>query len=285
MEETPKLTLEDFKKASSNNELLQIIKQKNIPIDKVNKRLFYEEELRRLQIELVKLQQWVSKNNKSVAIVFEGRDAAGKGGNIRRFTEHLNPRSMRVVALDKPTKVEQGQWYFRRYIRKLPNPGEIVFFDRSWYNRAVVEPVMGFCTETQYKKFMVQVPEFEHMLYEDGMILIKFWFSISKNEQLDRFNARLETPLKRWKFSPVDKKGQELWDKYSHYKEQMFSKTHTSYSPWITVRANDKKIARLECIRYVLSKFDYDGKDEALTTLLPDPNIIMRYYRSSNQID
>ena len=285
MEETPKLTLEDFKEASSNNELLQIIKQKNIPIDKVNKRLFYEEELRRLQIELVKLQQWVSKNNKSVAIVFEGRDAAGKGGNIRRFTEHLNPRSMRVVALDKPTKVEQGQWYFRRYIRKLPNPGEIVFFDRSWYNRAVVEPVMGFCTETQYKKFMVQVPEFEHMLYEDGMILIKFWFSISKNEQLDRFNARLETPLKRWKFSPVDKKGQELWDKYSHYKEQMFSKTHTSYSPWITVRANDKKIARLECIRYVLSKFDYDGKDEALTTLLPDPNIIMRYYRSSNQID
>jgi len=285
MEETPKLTLEDFNKASSNNELLQIIKQKNIPIDKVNKRLFYEEELRRLQIELVKLQQWVSKNNKSVAIVFEGRDAAGKGGNIRRFTEHLNPRSMRVVALDKPTKVEQGQWYFRRYIRKLPNPGEIVFFDRSWYNRAVVEPIMGFCKETQYKKFMVQVPEFEHMLYEDGMILIKFWFSISKNEQLDRFNARLETPLKRWKYSPVDKKGQELWDRYTHYKEQMFSKTHTSYSPWITVRANDKKIARLECIRYVLSQFDYDGKDEALTTLLPDPNIIMRYYRSSKQID
>ncbi|NOR27322.1 MAG: polyphosphate kinase 2 [Lutibacter sp.] len=285
MEETSKLTLEDFNQITSNNELLQTIKQKNIDIDKVHKKLFYEEELRRLQIELVKLQHWISENNKRVAIVFEGRDAAGKGGNIRRFTEHLNPRSMRLVALNKPTEVEQGQWYFRRYIRKLPNPGEIVFFDRSWYNRAVVEPVMGFCTETQYDKFMVQVPEFEHMLYEDGMVLIKFWFSISKDEQLERFNARLETPLKRWKFSPVDKKGQELWDKYSHFKEQMFSKTHTSYSPWITVRANDKKIARLECIRYVLSQFDYDGKDEALTTLFPDPNIIMRYYRSSNQID
>ena len=285
MEETPKLSIEDFKKATSNNELLQIIKQKKISTDKVNKRIFYEEELRRLQIELVKLQQWISKNNKRVSIIFEGRDAAGKGGNIRRFTEHLNPRSMRVVALTKPTNVERGQWYFRRYIKKLPNPGEIVFFDRSWYNRAVVEPVMGFCTEAQYQKFMVQVPEFEHMLYEDGMILIKFWFSISKEEQLTRFNARLETPLKRWKFSPVDKKGQELWDTYSYYKEQMFSKTHTSYSPWIIVKANDKKIARLECIRYVLSKFDYDGKDEASTSLLPDPNIIMRYYRSSNQID
>ena len=284
-EEIPKLTIEDFQKATSNLELLEIIEQKNIPLEKVKKRLFYEKELKNLQIELVKLQQWVSKNKKRVAIVFEGRDAAGKGGNIRRFTEHLNPRSMRVVALTKPTEVERGQWYFRRYIKVLPNPGEIVFFDRSWYNRAVVEPVMGFCNEAQYDNFMVQVPEFEHMLYEDGLILIKFWFSITKHEQLDRFNARLETPLKRWKFSPVDKKGQELWDRYSYFKEQMFSKTHTSYSPWITVKANDKKIARLECIRYVLSQFNYDGKDKALTTLLPDPNIIMRYYRSSNQID
>ncbi|MBL4938723.1 MAG: polyphosphate kinase 2 [Lutibacter sp.] len=282
---TSKLTIDDFEKASSNIELLQIIKQKKIAIDKVNKKLFYEEELRRLQIELVKLQHWISENKKRVVIIFEGRDAAGKGGNIRRFTEHLNPRSMSLVALAKPTEVEQGQWYFRRYIRKLPNPGEMVFFDRSWYNRAVVEPVMGFCTKTQYQKFMVQVPEFEHMLYEDGTVLIKFWFSISKDEQMARFKARLKTPLKRWKFSPVDQKGQELWDIYTRYKEQMFSKTHTSYSPWITVRANDKKIARLECIRYVLSQFDYDGKDEALTTLFPDPNIIMRYYRSSNQID
>ena len=285
MEETPKLIIEDFEKATSNQELLEIIKQKNISLDKVNKRLFYEDDLRRLQMELVKLQQWISKNKKRVAIIFEGRDAAGKGGNIRRFTEHLNPRSMRVVALSKPTEVERGQWYFRRYIKELPNPGEIVFFDRSWYNRAVVEPVMGFCNEEQYKNFMVQVPEFEHMLCEDGVILIKFWFSITKEEQLFRFNARLETPLKRWKFSPLDKQGQVLWDKYSRYKEQMFSKTHTSYTPWITVKANDKKTARLECIRYVLSQFDYDGKDDSLTTLFQDPNIIMRYYRSSKQFD
>ena len=244
MAEIPKLTLEDLNNISSNDELLELIKEKDISIEKVNNKLFYEDELRKLQIELVKLQQWVSKNNKRVVIIFEGRDAAGKGGNIRRFTEHLNPRSMRVVALTKPTEVEQGQWYFRRYIKKLPNPGEIVFFDRSWYNRAVVEPVMEFCTEKQYQKFMVQVPEFEHMLYEDGTTLIKLWYSITKDEQLARFNSRLETPLKRWKFSPVDKKGQELWDHYSYYREQMFSKTHTSYSPWITVRANDKKIAR-----------------------------------------
>jgi polyphosphate kinase 2 len=285
MEETPKITREDFEKASSNKELLEIIKEKNIPIEKVKNRIFYEEELVKLQIELVKLQRWVSKNKRRVAIIFEGRDAAGKGGNIRRFSEHLNPRSTRLVALTKPTEVERGQWYFRRYIKELPNSGEIVFFDRSWYNRAVVEPVMGFCSEHQYENFMVQVPEFEHMLYEDNVVLIKFWFSISKNEQLSRFNARLKTPLKRWKFSPVDRKGQELWDSYTHFKEQMFSKTHTSYSPWIIVRANDKKVARLECIRYVLSQFNYDGKDEALTTLLPDPNIIMRYHRSSKQLD
>jgi polyphosphate kinase 2 len=285
MEETPKLTGEDFERATSNKELLEIIKEKNIPIEKVKNRIFYEEELVKLQIELVKLQRWVSKNKRRVAIIFEGRDAAGKGGNIRRFSEHLNPRSTRLVALTKPTEVERGQWYFRRYIKELPNSGEIVFFDRSWYNRAVVEPVMGFCSEHQYENFMVQVPEFEHMLYEDNVVLIKFWFSISKNEQLSRFNARLKTPLKRWKFSPVDRKGQELWDSYTHFKEQMFSKTHTSYSPWIIVRANDKKVARLECIRYVLSQFNYDGKDEALTTLLPDPNIIMRYHRSSKQLD
>ncbi|WP_372792106.1 polyphosphate kinase 2 [Lutibacter sp.] len=285
MKELPKLTIEDFENITSNKELLQRIKEKNIPIDKVNKVLSYEEELRRLQIELVKLQHWVSKNKKRVVIIFEGRDAAGKGGTIRRFKEHLNPRSMRVVALAKPTDVERGQWYFRRYIRRLPNPGEIVFFDRSWYNRAVVEPVMGFCSEDEYQKFMVQVPEFEHMLYEDGTIIIKFWFSILKEEQLARFESRIATPLKRWKFSPVDQKGQELWDKYTHYRELMFSKTHTSYSPWITVKANNKQIARLESIRYVLSQFEYDGKEEALTTLLPDPNIVMRYYRSSKRLN
>jgi polyphosphate kinase 2 len=285
MQESPKLTLEDFEKVSSNQELLKIIREKNIPFDKVEKRLFYEQELRNLQIELVKLQQWITKNKMRVAIIFEGRDAAGKGGNIRRFTEHLNPRAMNVVALTKPTEIERGQWYFRRYIKEMPNAGEIVFFDRSWYNRAVVEPVMGFCTETQYQNFMVQVSEFEHMMYEDGMVLIKFWFSISKDEQLARFNARIATPLKRWKFSPVDRKSQELWDKYTHYKEQMYSRTHTSYSPWITVKANDKKLARLESIRYVLSQFNYEGKDQASTILFPDPNVVMRYYRSAKQID
>lgn len=285
MKETPKLTIEDFERVSSNQELLKIIKDKNIPFDKVAKRLFYEEELRNLQIELVKLQQWIAKNKMRVAIIFEGRDAAGKGGNIRRFTEHLNPRAMKVVALTKPTEIERGQWYFRRYIKEMPNTGEIVFFDRSWYNRAVVEPVMGFCSETQYQNFMVQVSEFEHMMYEDGMVLIKFWFSISKEEQLARFNARIATPLKRWKFSPVDRKSQELWDKYTHYKEQMYSRTHTSYSPWITVKANDKKLARLESIRYVLSQFNYEGKENASTILFPDPNIVMRYYRSAKQID
>lgn len=285
MEEAPRITIEEFEKISSNKELLELIQKKNISIENIKNTMFYEKELQKLQMELVKLQRWVVKYNKRVAIIFEGRDAAGKGGNIRRFTEHLNPRAMRVVALTKPTEIERGQWYFRRYIKELPNSGEIVFFDRSWYNRAVVEPVMGFCTEAQYQNFMVQVSEFEHMLYEDGVVIIKFWFSISKEEQLARFNARIATPLKRWKYSPVDRKGQELWDVYTHYKEQMYSKTHTSYSPWIMVKANDKKIARLESIRYVLSQFNYEGKEEALTTVLPDPNIIMRYYRSSRQID
>jgi polyphosphate kinase 2 len=285
MEENAKLTIEDFQNVSTNKELLEIINDKNISLEKVNDKIFYEEDLKKLQIELVKFQKWVVKHKKRVAIIFEGRDAAGKGGNIRRFTEHLNPRAMRVVALTKPTEVERGQWYFRRYIKELPNSGEIVFFDRSWYNRAVVEPVMGFCDEAQYDNFMVQVPEFEHMLYEDGVVIIKFWFSISKGEQLARFNERISTPLKRWKYSPVDRKGQELWDRYTYFKELMYNKTHTSYSPWIIVRANNKKTARLESIRHVLSLFNYEGKSEALTTLLPDPNTISRYYRSSKQID
>ena len=280
-----KLTKEDFESVTNSKELLALINKKGKNINGILRDLRYEDELKKLQIELVKLQQWIYTNKKRVVIIFEGRDAAGKGGNIRRFTEHLNPRSMNLVALTKPTDVEQGQWYFRRYIKELSNPGEIVFFDRSWYNRAVVEPVMGFCNEDQYRKFMLQVPDFEHMLYEDGVKIIKFWFSISKEEQKARFDSRLKTPLKRWKFSPVDQKGQELWDKYTTYKEQMFSKTHTTYCPWIIVKANDKKTARLESMRYVLSKFEYPGKDKALTTLLPDPNIIMRYYRSAEQID
>ena len=276
---------QDFLSATNKEELISIISSKNIPIDNVNKVICYNDELRYLQIELVKLQQWISKNKKRVVVIFEGRDAAGKGGNIRRYSEHLSPRSMRTVALTKPTEVEVGQWYFRRYIKNLPNPGEIVFFDRSWYNRAVVEPVMGFCNKNQHKKFMVQVPEFEHMLYEDGVTIIKFWFSISKAEQEKRFNARLSNPLKRWKFSSVDKKGQQLWEVYTTYKDRMFSKTHTTYSPWIIVRANNKKASRLESMKYVLSQFDYDNKDETKVSLHPDPNIVMRYFRSNKQLD
>ncbi|MEZ4920914.1 MAG: polyphosphate kinase 2 [Saprospiraceae bacterium] len=278
-------TLEDISNAQKRKHLLDIAHEKGMKIHKTMSKLRYEEELRLLQTELVNLQHWVAKKKLRVAVLFEGRDAAGKGGAIKRFTEHLNPRSMRIVALTKPTEVERGQWYFRRYIKELPNPGEIVFFDRSWYNRAVVEPVMGFCNKQQYDKFMVQVPEFEHMLYEDGIILIKFWFSISKEEQKQRFEARLQNPLKVWKFSPVDMKGQELWDKYTYYKEQMFSRTHTTFSPWIIVKTNDKKIARLESTRHVLSQFDYTGRGRAKTSILPDPNVIARYYRHIEQID
>lgn len=270
---------------TSRKELIAIAKANNIPIEKTLRKIKYEAELHQLQSEFVNLQKWVAEKKMRVAVIFEGRDASGKGGSIKRFKEHLNPRTSRVVALTKPTEVEQGQWYFRRYIKVLPNPGEIVFFDRSWYNRAVVEPVMGFCNKSQYNKFIVQVPEFEHLLYEDNLKIIKFWFSISKEEQKKRFNARLGNPLKRWKFSPVDMKGQELWDKYTYYKEQMFSKTHTNFSPWIIVKTNRKKEARLESMRYVLSQFDYTGKGESNLSLHPDPNVIMRYHRAAVQID
>ncbi|MBT4915477.1 MAG: polyphosphate kinase 2 [Formosa sp.] len=281
------LSKEDFELHSGKESLKEIIKTKlkKNQYDSLISDVDYESELLKLQAELVDLQQWVAKHRQRVCILFEGRDAAGKGGAIRRFTEHLNPRSMRVVALTKPTDIEKGQWYFRRYIKELPDPGELVFFDRSWYNRAVVEPVMDFCSDNQYKKFMVQVPEFEHMLHEDGVIIIKFWFSISKGEQKKRFNSRLKNPLKQWKFSPVDKEGQIRWDKYTSYKEQMFSQTHTSYSPWIIIKTNSKKQARLESIRHVLSRFEYDRKGSSNTTVLPDPNVVQRYHRLISQID
>ena len=280
-----KFKAEHLAGVKTRDDLIDIAKEHDIPIDKTLDKLRYEAELRKLQSEFVNLQKWIAEKQMRVAVIFEGRDAAGKGGSIKRFKEHLNPRTSRVVALNKPTEVEKGQWYFRRYIKVLPNPGEIVFFDRSWYNRAVVEPVMGFCTKNQYEKFLAQVPEFEHLLYEDNLKIIKFWFSISKEEQKKRFDARLSNPLKRWKFSPVDMKGQELWDDYTYYKEQMFSKTHTNFSPWIIVKTNNKKQARLESMRYVLSQFDYTGKGEANIMLAPDPNVIMRYHRSVIQID
>ena len=281
------LQLEDFRNVHDRKEFLKTIQQKlsTEQFGEIMTTLQYEEELLRLQAELVDLQQWVAKHKRRVCVIFEGRDAAGKGGTIRRFIEHLNPRSMRVVALTKPTEVERGQWYFRRYIKVLPNPGEIVFFDRSWYNRAVVEPVMGFCNREEYDKFMVQVTEFEHMMYEDGVDIIKLWFSISKDEQLRRFVRRLENPLKRWKFSPVDKEGQNRWDDYTHYKEQMFSKTHTSFCPWTIIKTNIKKQARLESIRYLLSKFNYEGKGDSGAYLFHDPNVVQRYHRMIKQID
>ena len=278
-------TAEQLTSANNRKDLIQIARENNIDIGKVLKNLKYEIELEQLQSELVNLDQWIAENKLRVVVIFEGRDASGKGGSIKRFNEHLNPRSSRITALSKPTEVEKGQWYFRRYIKELPNPGEIVFFDRSWYNRAVVEPVMGFCNDKQYREFMIQVPEFEHLMHEDGVIVIKFWFSVSKEEQKKRFDSRLENPLKRWKFSPVDMKGQELWDDYTHYKEQMFSKTHTAFCPWIIVKTNNKKEARLESMRYVLSQFDYTSKGQTGMALLPDPNVIFRYHRSAVQID
>lgn len=274
------LTNEDFDAIRTSEDLKRILDQRGREYGKAFFNLDYEFQLEQLQIELVKLQRWITDRQMRVIVIFEGRDAAGKGGSIKRFTEHLNPRAMRIVALNKPTDMERKQWYFRRYIKELPNAGEIVFFDRSWYNRAVVEPVMGFCTTKQYDQFMRQVSEFEHMLFEDGVHLIKFWFSIEKEEQSRRFSERRKNPLKQWKLSPVDEKGQELWDKYTYYKEQMFALTHTSFSPWTIIKTNIKKEARLETIRHVLSRFEYDGKEEAITRVLPDPNVVMRFHRS-----
>ena len=285
------LTIDSFKSLENGEinkqEFLKLVKSDISPVklEEILYDLDYEEQLFKLQAELVNLQKWVTKNKKRVCIIFEGRDAAGKGGSIRRMTEHLNPRARRVVALSKPTEVEQGQWYFRRYIKEMPNPGELVFFDRSWYNRAIVEPVMGFCSKEQYNKFMIHVPEFENMLYEDGILLIKFWFSVTKEEQLKRFESRLASPLKRWKFSPVDQEGQNKWDIYTHYKDQMFAKTHTAFSPWIIIKTNNKKEARLESLRYLLSRFEYEGKGNAGATLLTDPNIVQRYHRTLKKTD
>lgn len=280
-----KQNISEFSTTEELHNFLLENQDNNIFYKNVLEKFEYETELLKLQSQLVNLQNWISTQGKKVAVIFEGRDASGKGGTIRRFRQHLNPRTMRVVALNKPTDVEINQWYFNRYIKELPNAGEIVFFDRSWYNRAVVEPVMGFCTDQQYEQFMVQVAEFEHMLYESGTYIIKLWFSVSKEEQQRRFESRLNNPLKRWKYSPVDAKGQELWDEFSYYINQMFTRTHNSFSPWIVVNANNKNLARLESIRYLLSLFNYDGKMDSDIDLMVDPNIIQRYYRMVKEIN
>ncbi len=254
-------------------------------IAKVLRDMAYEDELKKLQIELIKMQNWIYENKKRLMIIYEGRDAAGKGGAIKRFIMYLNPRKYRVVALPAPSDIEKGQFYFQRYFQNLPNPGEIAFFDRSWYNRAIVEPVFGFCSEDQYERFMKEVPEIEHALIDDGIILIKFWFSISKDTQQRRFDEREHNPLKQWKLSPVDKQAQKMWDKITHYKDEMFSRTHNSYSPWIIVDSNDKKLARLESIRYVLSLIPYEGKENTKVNLHPDPDVVQRYHRKSFKRD
>jgi polyphosphate kinase 2 len=271
----------DFQLLRTKSGLSQLLKKKKLA--KIIRNVEYEEELVQLQVELIKLQNWIYENKKRIMIIFEGRDAAGKGGAIKRFIQYLNPRKFRVTALPKPTEIELGQFYFQRYFKHLPNQGEIVFFDRSWYNRAIVEPVYGFCTTEQYEKFMKEVPEIEHALIDDGITLIKFWFSITKENQQKRFKERMRNPLKHWKLSPVDQKAQEMWDIITHYKEEMFSRTHTSYAPWIIVNSNDKKSARLESIRYVLSQIPYEGKSEAKIDLHHDPDIVERYHRRSHK--
>ncbi|MDQ1338973.1 MAG: Polyphosphate kinase 2 [Campylobacterota bacterium] len=237
----------------------------------------YEDEIAKLQVELIKLQNWVIKKNKRILIVFEGRDAAGKGGTIKTITEHLNPRGARVAALLKPSDVEKGQWYFQRYVRHLPDPGEIVLFDRSWYNRAGVERVMEFCTPKDYQKFMGQVPMFEQMLVEDGVLLFKYYLEIEKKEQKDRIESRKTDPLKRWKLSDMDLKSLELYDDYTKAKEEMLARTHSPYSPWIIVNSNDKKRARLNIIKDILSHVDYDGKKDSGLSLASDPSIVSLY--------
>ena len=206
--------------------------------------------------------------------MFEGRDAAGKGGAIRRFIQHMNPRSLRVVALPSPTPVERGQWYFQRYIQQLPNPGEIVFFDRSWYNRAVVEPVNGFCTHNEYEQFMSQVVDFERMLHRDGIQVIKMWFSISRDEQIRRFENIKSDPLKHWKLSPVDDRALDLWDEYTKYKKEMFLKTNVEYCPWTIIQANEKPKARVEAIKYVLGRVDYPKNEDTLNRIKLNSDLI-----------
>lgn len=225
-------------------------------------RRVYEKEKKLLQIELLKVQSWVKESGQKIVGLFEGRDAAGKGGTIKRYMEHLNPRGARVVALEKPSERERGQWYFQRYIQNLPTAGEIVFFDRSWYNRAGVERVMGFCEPHEYLLFMRQTPEFERMLVASGIHLFKFWFSVSREEQLRRFISRRDDPLKHWKLSPVDIQSLDRWDEYTDAKNAMFFHTHTGDAPWTIIKSDDKKRARLNCIRYFLHKLDYPGKDE-----------------------
>ncbi|MEV4893921.1 polyphosphate kinase 2 [Nonomuraea sp. NPDC055795] len=234
----------------------------------------YDHDKRLLQIELLKLQYWIKHTGGRLVILFEGRDAAGKGGTIKRFTEHLNPRGATVVALEKPSERERTQWYFQRYVAHLPSAGEIVLFDRSWYNRAGVERVMGFCTDEQYLEFVEQAPLFERMLVESGIHLVKLWFSVSRAEQRTRFIIRQVDPVRQWKLSPMDLESLDRWNEYTAAKEDMFLHTDTEIAPWTVIKSNDKKRARTEAMRHVLSLFDYEDKDESVVRT-PDPRIVI----------
>ena len=233
----------------------------------------YEAELARLNVELLKAQNWVKETGEKVMLIFEGRDAAGKGGTIKRFNEHLNPRGSRIVALEKPNDRERSQWYFQRYVQNLPSGGEIVFFDRSWYNRAGVERVMGFCTPNEYLEFMRQCPELERMWVRSGIRLFKYWFSVTQEEQARRFKARETDPLKQWKLSPIDKASLDKWDDYTEAKEAMFFYTDTADAPWIIVKSDDKKRARINCLRHFLQGLPYPNKNQEVVAK-PDPLIV-----------
>ncbi len=257
-----KFTKRDVEKLNSNKGILSLFNTKPFSSTKALRYVKYQKDLDKLQLELIRLHTWVINNNKRVIVIFEGRDAAGKGGAIRRITERLNPRHYYDVALPKPSIEEQGQWYFQRYIAEFPKAGEIVFFDRSWYNRAVVEPVNKFCTEHQYQIFMNQVNDFERMIVESDIQIVKIYMSISKSEQAKRFNEIKNSPLKQWKMSKVDEHAQDLWDKYTFYKKEMFAKTSTQIAPWKVIRANRKTEARVNTMKHILDVIPYDKNIE-----------------------
>ncbi|WP_431842230.1 polyphosphate kinase 2 [Calidifontibacter indicus] len=257
-----------------NGEAVETWRQ-DYPYDSLMEREEYEETKYQLQVELLKFQYWTQDVGAKHVIVFEGRDAAGKGGTIKRFSEHLNPRAARVVALTKPSSTEQGQWYFQRYINHLPTSGEIVMFDRSWYNRANVERVMGFCTDDEYEVFMKQAPRFEQMLVDSGITVTKLWFSVTQDEQRTRFALRQIDPVRQWKLSPMDLESLDRWDDYTAAKEATFNLTDKKYAPWIVVKSNDKKRGRINAMRAFLNQFEYEGKDTSIV-FAPDPKIVTR---------
>lgn len=252
------LSPKNLKKLNSKKGLLALLSKRPLNIERAIRYVDYLKKLETLQIELIRLQTWAIDNNERIIIVFEGRDAAGKGGAIRRLTERINPRHMRIVALSKPSEDEQSQWYFQRYVEQFPKAGEIVFFDRSWYNRAVIEPVNGFCTQEEYKIFMNQVNDFERMILESGIHLVKIYMSISKKEQAKRFADIKSDPLKQWKMTKLDERAQDLWEEYTEYKKAMFEKTNTEISPWKIIRANRKTEARVNVINHILNSIPYN---------------------------